>query len=466
MKLVSTLGLVALTALVACAGDTGPAGAKGDTGPAGAAGAAGGTTDSVNGITPAKAFLGRKLTIEISGNNTKWDTLKASDISFGDGIKVTDVVNSSATALLVTVDIADTAKTGARDITVGGKVYKGFQVLAPAQITGSAGTLAQGSIAVGSVKNLDIENPFDTDFLDFKTLTGGVTAAVGTPKVFSTDFQILMDVNATAGARSLVLDNGDGTTYQTDVPLTIAARTPTIFNLTTPAEVSLGSKPLESQLFSVEVDPNSIVNVTVAAPAGSSASPAFALLPASGKWADQLGSFNETADLPNLDKVNKAKFFLVFLDTQGTTNVKFTPTVKKTVFSQFEVEPNDTQATANNLAVLPSDLLATMESAAAQDWFKVTIPAGPQKKISFKTVGVETKTVDGFFGPQQVTVDTAVQLYGSNGATIGAAVDAGYNETLTSANLAPGDYFVKVTFSAESTYDAALSHYRVQAALQ
>jgi hypothetical protein len=463
MKLVSTLGLVALTALVACAGDTGPAGAKGDTGPAGPAG---GTTDSVNGITPAKAFLGRKATIEISGNNTKWESLKASDISFGDGIKVTEVVNASATALLVSVDIADTAKTGARDITVGGKVYKGFQILAPGQITGSAGTLAQGSIAVGTVKNLDIENPFDTDFIDFKTLTGGVTAAIGTPKVFSTDFQLLMDVNATAGARALVLDNGDGTTYQTDVPVTIAARTPGVFNLTTPAEVSLGSKPLESQLFSVDVDPNSIVNITVAAAGNATASPAFALLPASGKWADQIGSFNKTADLPNLDKVNKAKFYLVFLDTQGTTNVKFTPTVKKTVFDQFEVEPNDTQATANNLAVLPSDLLATMESATAQDWFKVTIPAGGQKKISFKTVGVETQTVNGLFGPQQITVDTVVQLFGSNGTAIGAAVDAGYNETLTSANLAPGDYFVKVTFSAESTYDATLSHYRVQAALQ
>lgn len=463
MKLVSTLGLVALTALVACAGDTGPAGAKGDIGPAGPAG---GTVDSVNGITPAKAFLGRKATIEISGNNTKWETLKASDISFGDGIKVTDVVNASATALLVSVEIADTAKTGARDITVGGKVYKGFQILAPAQITGSAGTLAQGSIAVGTVKNLDIENPFDTDFVDFKALTGGVLAAIGTPKVFSTDFQLLMDVNATAGARSLVLDNGDGTTYQTDVPLTIAARAPVAFNVTTPAEVALGSKPLESQLFSVDVDPNSIVNISVAAPAGSAASPAFALLPASGKWADQIGSFNETADLPNLDKVNKAKFYLVFLDTQGTTNVKFTPTVKKTVFNQFEVEPNDTQATANNLAVLPSDLLATMESDTAQDWFKVTIPAGGQKKISFKTVGVETKTVNGLFGPQQITVDTVVQLFGSNGTAIGNAVDAGYNETLTSASLAPGDYFVKVTFSGESTYDAALSHYRVQASLQ
>ena len=128
-------------------------------------------------------------------------------------------------------------------------------------------------ISTASVPDHDVDYLYgqvgiDTDFVDFKALTGGVLAAIGTPKVFSTDFQLLMDVNATAGARSLVLDNGDGTTYQTDVPLTIAARAPVAFNVTTPAEVALGSKPLESQLFSVDVDPNSIVNISVAAPAG------------------------------------------------------------------------------------------------------------------------------------------------------------------------------------------------------
>src|SRR5438034_269885 len=113
MKTFSILGVfgaMALgAALVGCGSDgaqgpAGSAGTSGQQGPAGPAGPSGpsgvGVGDpQVSAISPARAFLGRKLEVTVSGVATKWAA--ATTIDFGTGITVDKVTAPSPDALLV-----------------------------------------------------------------------------------------------------------------------------------------------------------------------------------------------------------------------------------------------------------------------------------------------------------------------------------------------------------------------------
>src|SRR5688572_26849626 len=108
MKLLK-LGMVCGALLVAaCGGDDGAQGTKGDPGPAGPAGppgsSGGNSAESINGITPARAFPGRTVRMTISGDNTNWTA--APTVAFDDAaITVSNVTVASPTALVLDVEI-------------------------------------------------------------------------------------------------------------------------------------------------------------------------------------------------------------------------------------------------------------------------------------------------------------------------------------------------------------------------
>ena len=89
----------------------------------------------------------------------------SSTIDFGAGITVSAVTVASQTALFADIVIGDAVTPGVRDVIVHGggdtlTLKSAFEVESPIKVE-FKGTLAQGSIATFTVRNLDFENPFD-----------------------------------------------------------------------------------------------------------------------------------------------------------------------------------------------------------------------------------------------------------------------------------------------------------------
>src|ERR1044071_5578542 len=77
---------------------------------------------SVSGVFPSSAFLGRKLRVEVSGDNTSWKP--GTSVDFGAGITVQNVAVASPTTLFADITVLDNAAPGLRDVTVDKKVLK------------------------------------------------------------------------------------------------------------------------------------------------------------------------------------------------------------------------------------------------------------------------------------------------------------------------------------------------------
>jgi hypothetical protein len=79
--------------------------------------ACGGDDDpgDVAGVFPKDGFIGRKVTVEVTGDTTSWS---APTVNFGEGITPGAVTVISPQALQVELTIAPTAPAGARDVTV------------------------------------------------------------------------------------------------------------------------------------------------------------------------------------------------------------------------------------------------------------------------------------------------------------------------------------------------------------
>ncbi len=75
-----------------------------------------GGTPSVSGASPAIAFLGSTLDVQLQGSNTNWDATTTAD--FGAGVTVNKLTLVSASALIANITVAKTATAGKRNITV------------------------------------------------------------------------------------------------------------------------------------------------------------------------------------------------------------------------------------------------------------------------------------------------------------------------------------------------------------
>lgn len=300
------LVLLGLGVLAACqAGPDGPPG-EGTQGPDGQEGPPGDdATSSLTSIAPAKAFLGRRVDVAISGSSTQWSPASPPLVDFGaqgaDEIVVEGITVHSPTSLTATITVPPTAAIGLREVTVtdGDRVARldgAFSTVPSldAQILGggsqSFGHLTQGSVVELNVFQLDLTTPFDL-------LPGNVAVRVGDvspfhpvgpatpPYVLHTFMRI--DVKAATGGYGIVVDSGpEGAVVRsaTSSPfVTLEKRSPSpLF----PGEnQSSLPNPGESLLYRIAIEKDEILSLTVSG-IDPDATADVIVLPASGRFED------------------------------------------------------------------------------------------------------------------------------------------------------------------------------------
>ena len=457
MKLVK-LGMVGGALLVAaCGGSDGAQGPKGDPGATGATGPAGtgvgpdggAIVESINGITPARGFTGRQVRITISGDNTNYAT--APTVTIDDAaIKVGDVEVASPSAVILTLDIGDDATAGEKTITVGAQTFKGFQVEFPVSVKDTLGDQAQGSIMVVDYKNHDLENFFDTTSTfdsQFNQTFTGMTASTSTPgthvqvsNVTETSLSafVLTDIDATLGDVETELQSTDDLGYRTGKVATIAARAAQELAAgAQPTDVPIGS-PYSTKLFKISYTGTATGGLFDFAVTGGDNAPQVFGLGTSGKWADA-GS-TPTFARPNTD----ASAYFVVADLSGAANYTASLSPAVTPFAGSALgTTNSTPATALTVTA-DGTYLAEVTGPTDADWYTFHL-ATSNEAIEITTTGLEVDPTANH------VVDTLVTLYAAADTTNALATsdDKGYNEDLTSASLAAGDYLVRVTNSAE-----------------
>lgn len=431
-----------LAMLVGCTGAEGPQGPAGTAGPEGPAGPAGqdATAEpSVSAITPNRAFLERSSQVTISGYGTRWETAPA--VSFdGGGVTVDNVEVASPTSLIVDITVAADAAVGARNVIVGdgetAVTYEdAFNVEAPIELTALGGTTAQGSIILVGGKMVDVSTPFDTLLLDsdFFFLQVGDSSpwmmGEGDAAAYSFFNLAFVDVVATAGPTDVIISNGiDPIVSRAPAAFDVAARTPAALTAGTQVTDTV-MNALESKLFTITTNPDIATVVWVTADSAD-ASPAFALLPDTGRFEDML-NFGSSVTLP-ADPMAQT-YYLVYWDNTGTTGYDITIGVEE----QAPDEPDECQVAAP-LAV-PADLQgASLADETDEDWFAITVPASADGfRISVATYPGDTDT------------DTVLDIVGPNCTTLvaGPSADSGYHELLVSDLIqvaADTTYYVRV----------------------
>lgn len=152
-------------ACVACgAGADGAPGPDGKAGAAGAAGADGKAPASTGGsirlVEPRAAVLAGEVEVTVSVDGLALDP--ASTVSFGAGVKVSQVALVGKHALHAVLTIDEAAALGPRDVVLTSGEAKltatqGFQVAASLGVTVSGGKAEQGGLVQLDLKNNDVE---------------------------------------------------------------------------------------------------------------------------------------------------------------------------------------------------------------------------------------------------------------------------------------------------------------------
>ena len=394
MKLFAFGSLGICLALAACSGDDGAAGKDGVAGTPGKDGTGTGTPGgtSVNGVTPGQVFLARTASISISGSGTAWSKDKLPAVDFGDpGIKVDKVEVASPTALIVSITTSNAAKVGAHTVKVDEQAYVGFQVASPIEVT-VTGKAAQGSLVLVTVKNKDVQNPFDTSstgdgVFSAKQFTG-IDAAIldnGKPsdrvafrvadvQPYSASFSATIDVDAKVAKSDIVIASGDPktpTAFVAPATLDVAASTAKAF--TGAASTNpIGAAALTSTLFETTPATDTLYTLSIAAAAGAptGSAPSTFLLPAPGHFADAAQG-SATAPAVFVQE-GTAKYFVVVEDLSGKSGYNFTLTNTGIAAGQAlaEVEANNTsggRAGRDHVSLPPQGREAGVEDGRGLD---------------------------------------------------------------------------------------------------
>ena len=416
---------------------------------------------SISGVIPGEVFVGRGADVLIVGNNTEWS--EGVTVDFGPGVTVGEITVASPTALMVAVTAEADAELGPRDVVVthdGDELSftQAFELTSPVRLT-VQGQIAQGSIAMVKVQNLDFANPFDTTTtgdgfftpLEYVNLVvaapTGSEAVVQTADAYSIELLVLTDVTAEAGAQDLEILSGPvGAEQSFRYPggFAVEAREPTAL---TANDLHTGTvaAPFESHLYSLSPGDLSIITALTYSDSPN-AGPAFALLPSSGSFA-QLISYDAQATL-----VADETYYLVYWDGTGAADYSYEIGAQVDAVAEelAEAEPNDDIPGAQEAAELPFVLSgATIPDLDDEDWVLVTIgDADVGKRINVITYG----------GPY---TDTMVSVHEANGDLLGtASSDEDWHENHTSAAIPEaGTYYVKIFASDAGYYDPAYNDY-------
>jgi Quinohemoprotein amine dehydrogenase, alpha subunit domain III len=428
-------------------GTQGAPGAQGEQGPAGVDGKPGSLDPSISAVVPGKAFLLRSLDITISGSGTDWS--QSASVDFGPNVKVEKVTVASPSAIVASVTVNEDAAVGPRDVSItDGKstvTFKGaFKIEAPINVIANEGVIAQGSIFFAHVDQKDFTTPFDTTGSASKgypnlavTAGSGVTASVSDAQPYGLRLLGFADVDAKAGDVDLRVASGlKGAEIASFAPKSVKvnARAPLSLEAGTPATAMIAGG-YDSTLYAIATPAKGKLLTLKVAPTATTmgASPAIALLPASGKF-DDIISFGSSTAIVTAEN----KYYAVVWDNTGTKGYSFKLT--GAVIDTDDKEPNDTKAQAQAVASLPATLKnLALSTSKDEDWFAVTVATAD--------VGKSLRVVTSAGDP---VTDTAVDVFKSDGTTSlgGPSADKDYHENFLSAALpAAGTYYVQVTSS-------------------
>ncbi|HEU0030334.1 MAG TPA: hypothetical protein VFQ53_06875 [Kofleriaceae bacterium] len=424
-----------------------------------------------SGVFPSEAFIGRKVRVEISGDQTNWSS--GATVSFGDGITVDSVSVASPSALFVDLTIAPSAAPGLHDVVVtdGGDkltLTQAFELVTPTKVS-VQGTLAQGSVAFLTITNLDFFNQFDAttdadgNFVN-TTLTGpaGTSFQINTVDAFSISAAMLIDVDAQPGA--FTINSGIGETAVTSPgdTLDIAPRTPVAIESGTPAQGNQVD-PFASALYEFTPTAGPAAVTAVATSNDDTASPQMVILAPSGHFSDGFRLFPITgffgdvirAGLGIVEKTPE-KFYAVYLDLSGAAGYQYQIRATSTTLTAAnEVgTAHATNATAQALTA-PAAMVdnGSLTSEAEVDMYKIPVTAAQVgKKVHVITVGGDPLT------------DTVVEVFGGTTGTTslgGESDDADFGEDFVSGAVPAGttNVFVKISASQAGFFDPAHNAY-------
>lgn len=416
---------------------------------------------SLNGVSPSSGFIGRSMRVEVSADNSSFGS--STTVDFGPGITVSSVTVASPTALFADIVIGDAVTPGVRDVVVHGgdtlALKSAFEVESPIKVE-LKGTLAQGSVATFTIRNLDFENPFD-DTCTASSLFGcneygnlsvksppGTVAQLDGVSPYSLSGTLFLDIDATSGPFQVASGDPSGTVVMSGLGADTEVTARTAIALTGTANGTL-TDAYGTQLYTVDAAATSVQRFAVTGASGAY------ILGASGQWLDLL----KAGAKPNVVAVTAGKYYVVVADQSGDANVSYTVGDNPLALTPVAEAANDTKNAAQNLATNVTALVtnASLSSATDADWYQLTIPANSStKKLHVVTT------------PGDPDTDTAVIIYASDGTTsllTGASmtpVDRGYHEDVTSTSVGanatvyvkilPSDYFDP----AASAYAAAI----------
>ena len=410
---------------------------------------------SLGGITPSHVFLARHREILVHGYSTRWTA--ATQVDLGPGIAITNLSAPEPNLLAVDFGVDPTAAPGPRDVTIldadaGTTVSPGALTLVPPIALTFDGTLAEGSIVVAHLTAVDTSIPLDTTATmnafgvpTFTHLTPllptGLSATVFAATAYTADVQLFIDAT-TSGAETFDLVSGppgDPTDAHFPLPagVNVAART----GVPLSAGVAVGGSvdtPYATGLF-VYTPPSEALSILDfgATTAASGGDPAVLLLPASGRWSDELtGGSAATWLTSSTDPI-----YAVYFDETGMTGAYAVGVTATAPAASAAATPGDaTMAGAVVATGLPFVLTGgQLTSAASQDWIQLTAPPGS----SSKQLLVQSA------GDPQTFLD--VTIYDDQGDSIGGNETGGPVRALSVPLVASRTYYV--AFSAGAGFD-------------
>jgi hypothetical protein len=424
---------------------------------------------SLNGVFPSSGFIGRKVRVEVSGDNASFKD--GVSLDFGPGVTVSSVSVASPTAIFAELTIADSAALGARDVVANSGSTKltlkeAFVLQSPVEVE-FQGTLAQGSVVSFTALNLDLTKLYDSTCgasifgicllytnMDVVTPTG-VTAVVNTVEPFRISGTLFVDIDAMAGDIKFVsgpVDNADKqVTSAMGKSTDFMARMPTVLAANTASTATVAGA-FDSHLYSFDAAATSVGRYS-ASPSDTNASPRIYVLPSSGHFADLVAA----AERPAVITETAGKHFAIYADSSGLSGYSYAMRVNPVqLMGLAEADAsgaNDTLGTAQN-AMANSAILfsnASVSSDTDEDWIRFTVPANSAaKKVRVVTGGSDTLT------------DTYVEIW--KDATpapsmIAEGADSGYHEDVTSPAIgAAATIWVKI-YGSPGFFDIAHKNY-------
>jgi hypothetical protein len=403
-------------------------------------------------VNPPDVFVGRTLTVELSGFATHWTS--TSTVDFGADVTVNSITVGSATALLANITAAPTATPGPRNVTVTdgtGSVTLSdlFSVQSPAMITLN-GTIAQGGVADLTFANQDISHPFDTTqditgaYTNFNlaNLPSGVSYVANAVSAYTADVFVFVDVDAAAGAFSAQLQSGPPGGEVTTFPvagLSVTSRSAT--PVTSGAASGSISQLYGSSLFSYATTAPSTVEFQAAVSGSSAATPGVVVLPASGHFSDILGYGTDLVELSQ----HAGTFYLIVFDNSGAAasyGFQLTATETATTFVA-PVTNNGIRAHALSLPTLPAAVVGSSLDTLTDNWFQITATSADVS--AGKAVNVSVL--------DNLNIDVTIDVTDSSDTSLGGPA-ADLDAFTSNAIPAEGTYYVHISqgsfFSAPS----------------